>query len=72
MLNAGRISVQRENLAPFAQQMHQVSSVPASRVEHAHTRRDVPAQNLVEHIDIDLPELLLNRQRHSSILANYL
>jgi hypothetical protein len=52
--------------------MHQVSSVPASRVEHAHTRRDVPAQNLVEHIDIDLPELLLNRQRHSSILANYL
>jgi hypothetical protein len=42
--------------------MHQVS------FPYPHPCRDVAAQNPVEHIDIDLPELFLNRRRHSSIL----
>jgi len=72
MLNGGRIGVKREHLAPFAEKMHQVSPVTASRVKHTHSRRDVPAQNLVEHINIDLTELFLDRQRHLSILVKHI
>ena len=60
MLYTVGVRVQREYLAPLAQQVHQISSVPTSSVEHTHTRCDIPSQNLIEYIDIDLPELLLN------------
>jgi hypothetical protein len=42
----------------------EVSSVTASGVEHAHAGTDVPAQYLVEDVDINLPELFLNGQSH--------
>src|ERR1700722_12706074 len=64
MLNRVAVSVECEYLAPLAQQMHQIAPIPASRIEHPHSRRDVAAQNLVEYVDVDLPELLLNTQRH--------
>ncbi len=60
MLNTVGIRVQREYLAPLAQQMYQISPVPTSSVEHTHTRCDIPAQNLIEYVDINLPKLLLN------------
>jgi hypothetical protein len=60
MLNTRGVRVQREYLAPLAQQMHQVSSIPASSVEHTHIRCDVSAKNLIEYVDIDLAKLLLN------------
>ena len=60
MLHRVGICVQCEYLAPLAQQMHQISPVPASSVENAHIRCDVPAQNLIEYVDINLPKLFLN------------
>src|ERR1700719_1304299 len=60
MLDTCSIRVQREYLAALAQQMHQVSPIPASGVEHTHIRCDVSAQNLIEYVDIDLAKLLLN------------
>jgi hypothetical protein len=60
MLNCVGILIQGEYLAPLAQKMYQISPVPASSVENAHIRRDVPAQNLIEYVDINLPKLLLN------------
>jgi hypothetical protein len=46
----------------LAQQVDQVPPVTASGIEHSHARCNIPAQNLVEDIDIDLPELLLYAQ----------
>jgi hypothetical protein len=60
MLHRVGIGVQREYLAPLAQQMHQISPVPASSVENAQIGGNVPAQNLIEYVDINLPKLLLN------------
>jgi len=66
MLDTSRIRIHREHLAPFAQKVNQVPPIPAPRVEHPHPRRNVPAQNLIEYVNINLPELFLNRQRHCS------
>ena len=63
------ILIQREYLAPFAQQVDQVAPVAASGIEHAHAGRNVPAQNLIEDIDIDLAELLLNVQGHNDTFS---
>jgi hypothetical protein len=60
MLHRIGIRVQREYLAPLAQQMHQVSPIAASSVENAHIRCNVPTQNLIEYVDINLPKLFLN------------
>ena len=65
MVNRVGICVQCEYLAPLAQQMYKISSVAASRVENAHIRSDVSAQNLIEYIDINLPKLILNTKRQS-------
>jgi len=59
------ILIQREYLASFSQQVDQVPPVTASGIEHAHAGRNVSTQNLVEDINIDLPELLLYAQVHS-------
>ncbi len=58
------IGVHRKYFAALAKQMNQVAPVSASRVEHAHACRDVSSQNLIEYVDINLPELLLNSQSH--------
>src|ERR1035438_4452479 len=68
MFHAGCVCVQRKNLTPFAEQVNEVSSVAAPCVEHAHTSGDVTAQNLIENVDIDLPELLLHGHRHDASL----
>jgi predicted small metal-binding protein len=60
VLNPFGILIHCEYLTAFAQQMHEVAPIAASGVEHTHTRRDVSSQNLIENIDINLPELFLN------------
>jgi hypothetical protein len=65
MFNAVSIRVQGEYFASFAQQVDQVPSISTARVEHDHAGCDVAAQDLIEHVDINLSELLLNVQRDS-------
>jgi hypothetical protein len=52
--------VDRKDLATFAQQMHQIPSISAAGVEDAHARGDIASQDLIEDVNINLPELLLN------------
>src|SRR5271165_7551365 len=67
MFNPISIRVEREYLAPLAQQMHQIAPVPTSSIEHTHTWRDIPAQNLIEHVDINLPKLLLDAEHQRAV-----
>jgi hypothetical protein len=60
VLNPFGILIQGKDFASFAQQMHEVAPVAASSIEYTHARRNVSPQNLIEHVDINLPELLLN------------
>jgi hypothetical protein len=60
MVDTGGIRVHGEDFATLAKQMHQVASIPASGVDHAHSGCDVATQNLIEHINIDLAELFLD------------
>src|ERR1035438_8137697 len=64
MLHAGGVGIQRKYLEAFSKQMHQISPVAASCVKDAHAGWNVPPQNLIEDIDINLPELLLNGHLH--------
>jgi hypothetical protein len=68
VLNAFGIRVHCKHLAAFAKQVHQVSPISAPSVEHAHTLRDISAQDLIEHVNIDLAELVLDI--HSWILIS--
>src|SRR6266702_1852593 len=54
-------------LIPLEQQVGNVAPTAATRIDHSHPWRDIPPQDLVEQIDIDLPKLLL--ERHLSHLA---
>jgi hypothetical protein len=71
VINAVATEVERKYLAALAQQMHQVSPIPASSVENAHSGTNVSAQNLIENVDVNLSKLLLQTQRHVSIIAVY-
>ena len=46
--------------------MDEVAAVTASGVKHAHAGLDVPAQDLIEYVDVDLAELFLNVQGDSA------
>src|ERR1700679_4214250 len=71
MPNAFGICIHSKYLTPLTQQIDKISPIAASRIKHPHTRRDIPSQNLIEHVDIDLPELLLNAQpRPASFLIH--
>ena len=52
------------HIAALAQQIHQIASITASSIDHAHLRRDVAAQNLVEDVNVDAAELLLKGHAH--------
>ena len=66
MFNALDVRIERKHLAAFAQQMHQVPSISAARIQNPHSRRNVPPQNLIENVNVDLPELLpqVHSRRH--------
>jgi len=68
MLDTVGIRIHRKYLASFTQQMHKISPVPASSVEHTHARGDISSQYLIEDVDIDLPKLLLNIECHAVTL----
>src|ERR1019366_8472497 len=59
VLDRARVGVHAENLVSLLEQINQVAAETASGVEDAHARRDAPAQDLVEQVNIDLAELLL-------------
>jgi hypothetical protein len=59
VLYALGICIDGEDLAAFTQEVDEVSSVAAACVEDTHSRSDVSSQDLIEDIDVDLPELLL-------------
>jgi hypothetical protein len=60
MLNAIAVEIECKDLATFAQQVYQVAPIPTSRIKNTHPRCDVPSQNLIENIDVNLSKLLLN------------
>ena len=66
MVNRRGVRIHREHLAAFAKQVNEVSAVSAPGVEYAHALVDISAQDLIEHVDIDLAELFLNIQRCAS------
>jgi hypothetical protein len=59
MFDTFAIGIQREDLAAFSQQIHQIAPVPASSVQHAHSGGDVSPKNLIEDVDVDLSKLFL-------------
>src|ERR1700733_10163446 len=65
MLHAIAVRVQGKDLAALAQQMHQVAPITASGIQHPHSARNIPAKDLIEDINIDLPKLLPKIQRHT-------
>jgi hypothetical protein len=71
MIDTFGILIQGEDLTTFAHQVDEVSPVTASRVEDAHSGCNVSPQNLVEDINIDLPELLLYAQGHGGTFSVY-
>jgi hypothetical protein len=60
------IRIKSEHLTPRAKQMNEVSSIAAPCIEHAHAGADIAAQDLVEHVDINLAELFLHAQCHAA------
>lgn len=69
MVDASGVLIERVYLAPFAQQVDQIATVAASRIEYAHVGCNISAQNLVEDINVDLPELFLYAQRHNDTFS---
>ncbi len=67
MLNSRGIRVHCEDLAALAKQVNKIPAVSAPGVEHAHTLVDVSAEDLIEHVNIDLAELFLYGQRCVSV-----
>ncbi|MFP5233025.1 MAG: hypothetical protein ACLGQX_10430 [Acidobacteriota bacterium] len=55
-----RIYINAEHLATMAHQVNQVPSRARAGIQHAHRRGDVPAQNLIEEVNVDLAKLLLS------------
>src|ERR1039458_1621609 len=59
MFNSVGILIRCKYFAPLAQQMNQISPVSTAGVEDAHTCGEVSSQNLIEYVNINLPELFL-------------
>ena len=51
------VLVDRVNLEPAREKIRQVASGAAARVEHAPPRVETAPQQLIEQVDVDLPEL---------------
>jgi hypothetical protein len=65
------IEVERKYLAPFAEQVDKIAAVTATSIEHTHARDNVPAQDLIEDVDIDLAELLLNGHKQTIFSSSH-
>ena len=51
------IPIHPKDFVPLAQQVDQVPPTAAARIHHAHSRSNIPTQELIEYIDIDPPKL---------------
>ena len=60
MLDCLGVGIDPEHLGTGTQQPHQIASVATARVDDPHAPVQVSAQNLVEHVNVDLAELLGN------------
>ena len=60
------VRVRGINLVPFPQEVDQVSTGSASRVQYSHSGCDAAFQQLVEKIDVDLAELFLERRHFNN------
>lgn len=69
VLYAIAVLIECKYLAAFAQQMDQIAPISASSIKNTHSRCDVPSQNLIEDINVDMSKLLLNIQCHAFIIA---
>jgi hypothetical protein len=69
MLHSFGVHVEREHLAAFTKKIDEISSIATSGIENAHARCEVPAQNLVEDIDVNLSKLLLKAESHLFIIS---
>ena len=56
-LDAQGIGVDPVHVIPGAQQVDEVAAKPAADIHDAVARRDSAAQQLIEHIDVDCPEI---------------
>jgi hypothetical protein len=52
-----RVRVDAADIEPLAQEVHEIPSAAAARVEDRHPARNSSAQQLIEEIDVDLTEL---------------
>lgn len=59
MLYTFAVCIQREYLTAFSQQMHQITPISASGIQHTHSRGNVSSKDLIEDINVDLSKLLL-------------
>ena len=69
MLYTIAVLVECKYLAAFAQQVDQITPISASSIKNPHSRCDVPSQNLIEYVNIDLSKLLLNAKTHSATIS---
>ena len=63
--NRIRVGVIAADVEAFPEQIHEIAAAAASGIEHAHARGDASAQQLIEHVDVDVAELVLQGHRPS-------
>src|ERR1035438_10148014 len=64
VLDGLRVGVHAKYFVSLPEKIDQVAAASESRIEDAHSRRDAAAQDLVEEINVDLPELLWKADCH--------
>ena len=52
------IGIVAAHVVALAQQIDEIAAAAAAGVEHAHAGRDAAAQQLIEHVDVDVAELV--------------
>ena len=52
-----RVLVHGVDVEAFAQEVHEIATAAAAGIEQAHARPDATAEQLIEQVDVDVPEL---------------
>src|SRR5271163_571890 len=66
MLDGILVRVQSKYFTALPQKIDQIASISASGIQHAHFVGNVPTEDLIEDIDVNLSKLLLNVFRNTS------
>jgi hypothetical protein len=67
-LERARIRIYSEHFEALSEQIDDVSSRAAAGIEDPHSRRDTPAEKLIEQVDIDRSELVAEVDHEESII----